>query len=83
MRVLVPGLILVLAFRCSSGRELDWTASSAELSTLQTEIELAAGADLWKHHHHHHKEECDKGQWRKKALKLIDEAPAAGSVRLL
>eukprot|EP00892_Ulva_mutabilis_P000209 jgi/Ulvmu1/10189/UM006_0145.1 len=50
--------------------------SSANLRTIDDrtgKLVDFATSQLRKHHH-----ECEKGQWRKRALKLIDEAPAAG-----
>lgn len=86
MQVAVFGLILLLACCGSYSRELDWSAIADELPSIDAGWTLWDASGLWKkHHHHHHKrtkhkheDECEEGQWRKKALKLIDEAPAAG-----
>lgn len=73
----VISVIISLAlFQCvaSSGR---WTSAdlrSVDITNAYTQIEDVTRAI----EKHHHQPECDKGHWRKRVLKLIDEAPAAG-----
>lgn len=92
MRTITAGLLLLLACCAVDGRDLDWDASIAQVQAVHTGDRSSEAAGLTelrhhhkhhKHHKHHHNDECEEGEWRKRALKLIDEAPAAGDLPLV